>query len=128
MNDWLHPQDPGYPHEELTVTTPGAVQTEAGRALLDRLDGYPFHDDEADVARIEAEAVALFKQGLAEKVMALLMPMEHLPARLLTDPDDIPRCRVCGFLIAPRNSHARDCPMPAVLSLITGDSNADREG
>jgi hypothetical protein len=55
---------------------------------------------------------------LRAQIETLLTPMEHLPARRISDPDDIPRCKVCGILLAPENSHRSLCPVPAVLALI----------
>jgi hypothetical protein len=55
---------------------------------------------------------------LRAQIEALLTPMEHLPARRISDPDDIPRCAVCGILLSPENYHRSLCPVPAVLALI----------
>jgi hypothetical protein len=55
---------------------------------------------------------------LRAQIETLLTPMEHLPARRISDPDDLPRVKVCGILLAPENSHRSLCPVPAVLALI----------
>lgn len=112
----------------------GAVQTEAGRALAARFPftytvqtccPYPHGEDSGpdihprhkrktatetrsgDIAAIEAEAVALFKQGLAERLTGIREAFQ--------------RQGTWGI------EYGDDWFMADVLSLITGDSNADRE-
>jgi predicted secreted protein len=54
-------------------------------------------------------------EGLARQY---LTPMEHLPARMVGDPDDIPRCVACRILLTPRDNHRDDCPVDAYLAAL----------
>jgi len=60
--------------------------------------------------------------GVLREAQSWLTPMEHLPARMFGDPDDMPRCVGCHFLLTPRSGHQRDCLVGAYIVFLGGHS------